>query len=110
MSNIEHIQQFQKLSLIVEGIQDDKFLDLFGTLKDNIQHEVYLFRPTFLENAFMVSRKVESKNFAMATERTTTKNSRESNVPHSNPPQQLEKRREKGICLNCDTNYSEGHK
>ena len=33
---IEHIQQFQKLSLRVEGIPDDKLLDLFiGTLKDN---------------------------------------------------------------------------
>ena len=44
---IEHIQQFQKLSLRVEGIADDKLLDLFiGTLKDNIQHEVHLFEPT----------------------------------------------------------------
>ena len=36
---IKHIQQFQKLSLGVNGIPDDKLLDLFiGTLKDNIQH------------------------------------------------------------------------
>jgi hypothetical protein len=47
---IEHIQQFQRLSLRVEGIADDKVLDLsIRTLKDNIQHEVHLFKPTSLE-------------------------------------------------------------
>ena len=47
---IEHIQQFQKLSLRVEGILDDKLLDLFiRTLKDNIQHEVHLLEPTSLK-------------------------------------------------------------
>ena len=52
---IEHIQQFQKLILRVEGIADDKLLDLFiGTLKDNIQHEVRLFEPTSLEKADVV--------------------------------------------------------
>ena len=50
---IEHIQQFQKLSVRVEGIADDKLLDIFiGTLKDNIQHEVRLFEPTSLEKAW----------------------------------------------------------
>ena len=58
-SVIEHIQQFQKLGLRVEGIPDDKLLDLFiGTLKDNIQHEVCLFEPIYLENDFFVVRKV----------------------------------------------------
>ena len=67
----EHIQQFQKLSLRVEGIADDKVLDLFiGTLKDNIQHEVCIFEPASLEKAFMVARKVESKNLVMDTRRT----------------------------------------
>jgi hypothetical protein len=34
---IQRIQQFQKLSLKVDDIPDDKLLDLFiGTLKDNI--------------------------------------------------------------------------
>ena len=115
---IEHIQQFQKLSLRVEGIADDKLLDLFiGTLKDNIQHEVRLFKPTSLEKAFMVARKVESKNLAMATRRTTPNTSKESNFPSMNnpqptrlTPQQLEERRAKGLCFNCDSKYSKGHK
>lgn len=54
---LKHIQQFQKFSLRLEGIPDDKLLDLFiGTLKDNIQHEVHLFEPTSLEKDFMVAR------------------------------------------------------
>jgi hypothetical protein len=108
---IEHIQQFQKLSLRVDGLADDKLLDLFiGTLKDNIQHEVRLFEPISLEKAFMVSRKVESKNLAMATRRTTPNTAKESNVPLVNTPQQLEERRTKGLCFNCDNKYSKGHK
>jgi hypothetical protein len=115
---IEHIQQFQKLRLRVEGIVDDKLLDLFiRTLKDNIQHEVRLFEPTSLEKAFMVARKVESKNLAMATRRTTPNTSNERNVPSTNnpqptrlTPQQLEEGRAKGLCFNCDRKYSKGHK
>ena len=115
---IEHIQQFQKMSLRVEGILDDKLLNLFiGTLKDKIQNEVCLFKPTSLENAFMVARKVESKNLVMVTRKTTPNTSKESNVPSMNSPQptrltpqQLEETREKGLCFNCDNKYSKGHK
>ena len=65
----------------------------------------------------MVARKVESKNLVMATRKTTPNTSKESNVPSVNTPkstrltpQQLEERREKGICFNCDSKYSKGHK
>ena len=53
---VENIQQFQKLSLRVEGIPDDKLLDLFiGTLKGNIQHELCI--PTnFLRKGFHGSK------------------------------------------------------
>ena len=67
---MEHIQQFQKLSLRVNGILEDGLLDLFiGTLKDNIQHEVCLFEPTSLDMAFRMERKVESKNITMTTKK-----------------------------------------
>ena len=101
----------------MEGILDDKLLDLFiGTLKDNIQHEVHLFELTSLEKDFMVVRKVESKNLAMATRRTTPNTSKESNVPLVNTrqptrltPQQLEEIRAKCLCFNYDNEYSKGH-
>jgi hypothetical protein len=115
---IENIQQFQKLSCKVDGILDDTLLVLFiGTLKDNIQHEVCLFEPTSFKKAFMVGRKVETKNMAMATRRTTSNTYRENNFPSSNPPQparltpqKMDERRTKGLFFNCCDNYSKRHK
>ena len=58
---VEHIQQFQKLSLRMKNILNDNLLDLFmGTLKDNIQHELRILEPTSLEKAFKLERRVES--------------------------------------------------
>ena len=87
-------------------------------MKNNIQHEVHILEPTSLEKAFMVARKVESKNLAMVSQRTTPNTYRESNVSPTNPPQatrltpqQLEERREKVLCFNYDSKYySKGHK
>ena len=111
----EHIQQFQKLSLKVEGIPNDKLLDLFiGTLNNHIQHEVHLFEPPSLENDFMMERKVESKNTVVDTRNTTSNTYKENDVPSKQPrkftPQQLEERREKVLFFNCDNKYSKGHK
>ena len=69
----------------MDGILDDKLLDLFiRTLKDNIQNELCLFEPTSLEKAFVLARKLESKKLVMSTTRTTSNTSIESNVPSSN--------------------------
>ena len=83
---IEHIKQFHKLSLKVNNILEDNLLDFFiGTLKDNIQHELCLFEPSSLEKAFMMPRKVESKNMAMTTRNTTSNTYRENDVPSNQP-------------------------
>jgi hypothetical protein len=70
-----------------------------------------------LENAFKLARNVESKNMAMATRRTNPNIYRKNNAPSSKTPQptrltpqQLEERKEKGLCFNCDSKYSKGHK
>jgi hypothetical protein len=91
-------------------------IDVFiGTLKDNIQHEVRLWEPKSLENAFKVARSVESKNMAMATRRTNPNIYREKNAPSKTPqptrltPQQLEEIKENDLCFNCDNKYSKGH-
>jgi hypothetical protein len=64
-----------------------------------------------------VARKVESKNMAMATRRTNPIIYRKNNAPSSKTPQptrltpqQLEERKEKGLCFNCDSKYNKGHK
>jgi hypothetical protein len=114
----EHIDNFQRLNMKVTYIPDEHLIDVFiGNLKDNIQHEVLLWEPKLLENAFKVARNVESKNMAMATRRNTPNIYRENNVPSSKTyqptrltPQQLEETKEKGLCFNCDNKYSKGHK
>ena len=65
----------------------------------------------------MLTRKVESKNMAMATRRTTSNTKREINAPSYNPPQptrltpqQMDEKREKCLCFIRDNKYSKGHK
>ena len=63
----------------------------------------------------MMARKVENKNMAMNTRKAFSNTYRENNVPSYEPPQrltpqQLDERREKGLCFNCDSKYSKGHK
>jgi hypothetical protein len=101
----EHIENFQRLNIKVMDIPNEHLIDLFiGNLKDNIQHEVHLWEPKSLENAFRVVRNVESKNMVMATRRATPNIYQENNVPSSKTPQpkrlthqQLEERKEKGL-------------
>jgi hypothetical protein len=84
----EHIENFQRLNIKVTDIPDEHLIDVFiGTLKDNIQHEVFLWEPKSLENAFKVARNVESKNMAMATRRTYPNIYRENNTPSPKTPQ-----------------------
>jgi hypothetical protein len=114
----DHIENFQRLNIKVTDIPDEHLIDVFiGTLKDNIQHEVCLWEPKSLENAFKVARNVESKNMAMATRRNYPNIYRENNAPSPKTPQptrltpqQLEERKAKGLCFNCDSKYSKGHK
>jgi hypothetical protein len=117
-SVIEHIENFQRLNIKVIDILDDHLIDVFiGNLRDNIEHEVRLWEPKSLENAFRVERNVESKNMAMETRRTTPNIYQENNSPSSKTPQptrltpqQLEQTKEKGLFFICDSKYSKGNK
>jgi hypothetical protein len=55
---------------------------------------------------------VENKN--MAIRRVATDNYREHHVPYPKPTrliaQQMNERRTKGLCINCDSKYSKGYK
>jgi hypothetical protein len=115
----EHIENFQRFNIKVIDIPDEHLIDVFiGNLKDKNKHEVHLWEPKSLENVFRVARNVESKNMAMDDTRRATPNIyRENNVPSSKPPQptrlkpeQLEERKEKKLCFNCDNKYIKGHK
>jgi hypothetical protein len=114
----EHIEKFQRLNIKVTNIPNEHLIDVFiGTLRDNIQHEVRLWEPKSLKNAFRVERNVESKNMAMTTRRTNPNIYRENNAPSSITPQptrltpqQLEEIKAKGLFFNCHIKYSKGHK
>ena len=79
----KHIENFQRLNIKVINIPDEHLIDVFiGTLKDHIQHEVHLWEPKSLENAFKVARNVESKNMTMSTRRTNPNIYREHSDPY----------------------------
>ena len=115
-SIMEHIEELQKLNIRVKNIPEEHRIDVFiGTLKDNIQHDVCLWELDSLEKAFKLARKMESK--IMATRKHTTHNYKDISIvspslpqPIRLTPQQLEEKREKRICYNCDSKYIKGHK
>ena len=104
-SIVENIEYFQKLNIRVNDIPKAHRIDIFiGTLKDNIKHEVHLWEPDSLENAFRLARKVERK--IMETRKPTTHNYKDGSVvspslpqPTRVTPQQLEEKREKRALL-----------
>ena len=112
----EHIENIQKLNIWVNNILEKQRIVVFiGTLKDNIQHEVRLWEPNSLEKAYRLARKVEKK--IMETRNPTTHNYKDGSVfspslprPTRLTPQQLEEKRAKGLCYNCDNKYIKGPK
>eukprot|EP00253_Pinus_taeda_P022009 PITA_22009 len=115
-SMMEQIEDFQKLNKRVKDIREEHRVDLFiETLKDNIQYEVHLWELNSLEKVFRLERKIERK--IMATRKSTTHNFKDGSVvapslpqPTRLKPQQLEEKRSKGLCYNCDRKYTKGHK
>ena len=98
---MEHIEDFQKLNIRVKDIPEEHRIDVFmGTLKDSIQHEVFLWEPHSLEKAFRLARKIE--NEIMETRKPTTHNYRCGSVfspslpqPTRFTPQKLEEKEKK---------------
>eukprot|EP00253_Pinus_taeda_P032873 PITA_32873 len=102
----EHIEDFQKLNIRVNDILEKQMVDVFiGTLKDNIQYEVFLWEPDSLEKAFRLARKIERK--IMETRNPTTHDYNYGSVfspnlpqPTRFAPQQLEeKEKKKGFVI-----------
>ena len=115
-SVVEHIEDFQKLNIRVNDFPEEHRVDVFiGTLKDNIQHEVRVWEPDSLEKEFRLARKISCK--IMVTRKPTTHIYKDGSVPTPRipqptrlTPQQLEEKKEKGICYSCDSEYTKGHK
>ena len=111
----EHIEDFQKLNIMVNDIpQNQRIVVFIGTLKDNIQHEVHLWEPDSLEKAFKWARKIESEIIEKRNPTTHDYNygsvsSPSLPQPTTLTPQQLEEKREKGLCYNCDSKCTKGY-
>jgi len=111
-----NIEDFQKLNIRVNDIPEKKRIDFFiGNLKDNIQHGVRLWECDSLEKALRLARKIESG--IMETRNPTTHNYKYGSFiypsllqPTRFTEQQLEQKREKGLCYICDRNYAKSHK
>jgi len=97
----KHIEDFQKLNIRENYILKKQRIGVsIRTLKDNIQHEVRLWEPDSLENAFRLERKVKSK--IMAIRNSTRHNHKDGSVvspsleePTRLTPQQLEEKKAK---------------
>ena len=75
----------------------------------------HLQEPDQLEKTFKLARKIESK--IMATRKHLAHDYKDGSVvapsllqPTRFTPQQLEEKRAKGLCYNCDSKYTKGHK
>ena len=111
----KHNEDFQKLNIRVTDISEHRIDVFIQNVKDNIQNDVHLQETDSMEKEFRVVRKVESK--IMEPRKYTTHNYKYGSVfapslpqPTRLTPQQLEEKREKGICYNCDIKYTKGHK
>ena len=101
----EHIEDFQKLNIRVTDIPEEHKISLFmGNLKDNIQHDVFLWELDSLEKAFRLARKIESK--IMVTRKPTTHIYKDGSVATTRLPQptrltphQLEEKKSKMALL-----------
>ena len=112
----ECIKKFQNLSLRVDTIIEDNLNDLlFGGLKDHIQHEVCMFFPSSINESFILACKVEEKFLILRKQGANMTREKVYSThylpqPTSSTPQKNEEKREKGLCFNCDSKYSRGHK
>ena len=104
----ESNEEFQNINIRVTDIAEEHGIDLFiRTLKDNIQYEVRIWEPDSLEKAFRLERNIECK--IMTTRKPNTHIYKDGSVatprlpqPTRLTPQQLEEKKSKGLCYNCD--------
>ena len=96
----------------MDTIIEESFNDLFlGGLKDHIQHEVHMFFPSSLYDSFIFVHRVEEKFLISRKQGAKVTRDKEYSTPYLPQPtrltpQQIEEKRENGLCFNCDSNYS----
>jgi len=112
----EYDLEFLVLATRVDNLSDEHLLESYmGGLKEGIKHEIFLRQPTSIMEAMQDALHIHAKNKAthkysiggrdhFAAHKTTI------SQPTRLTPQQMDERRAKGLCFNCDSKYSKGHK
>lgn len=121
---VNYLSKFECLSIRVTELSSDSLLQCFlSGLRDDIQRELSLLRPTDLHDAIGMAKLVEDKcNAARAAHLSPRPPPPRpyipsSTRPHTTPllikhlsPTEMAARREKGLCFNCDHKFTLGHK
>lgn len=118
-SVLEYQRLFEKLCNKISGVPEEHLLGTYlSGLKEELSCEVRSFQPRTLTHAMELARIQETK---LLSRRRYTGQS--SSLPpllptpsvHHNPPirrltsQQLQERKSKGLCFNCDEKWTLGH-
>jgi len=120
----EYQIEFEKLANHTEGLFDEFFRSYFVSgLKDVIQSDVKMFRPSTMMEALGLAKLAEDKIIAQQCSKSTFVPFR--NMVSQRPPimpaprttpikhlfeAEMRARREKGLCYNCDEKFTRGHR
>ncbi|KAF8389533.1 hypothetical protein HHK36_024048 [Tetracentron sinense] len=117
----EYQQQFERLANRTIGLTDSFFTSCFiNGLRDDIRHEVKMFKPTNLLRAISLARSQEEKLTAqrkLVRAPVQKPNPIFTNQPSPSQPPikrltplEIKERRDKGLCYNCDEKFHIGHR
>jgi hypothetical protein len=86
-----------------------------GGLKEDIKHDLFLRQPTNIMESMQNSHHIHAKNKAthkFSIVRRDRFEGHKTTIPQPTrlTPQQMDEKREKGLCFNCDSKYTKGHK
>ncbi|XP_039133322.1 uncharacterized protein LOC120270395 [Dioscorea cayenensis subsp. rotundata] len=125
---VKYLEEFECLSTRVTNLTTASLLNCFlSGLKDDIQQELYILRPTDLHEAIGLAKLVEDKCNAArvsspyprthfprplpAPSLLVAAGPRPPSLPIKRlTPFEMATRREKGLCFNCDAKFVPGHK
>ncbi|KAL6538212.1 hypothetical protein OROGR_012200 [Orobanche gracilis] len=119
-SVMEYQLRFETVCNLVTGLSSEAQMNCFiSGLKPEIQAELAVLKPTSATQAVDQAKLVETKLFA--TTSSLSYHTLPAPVPLSQPSRQqlpirhltqaeMQVRRQKGLCFNCDEKFSPGHK
>jgi hypothetical protein len=112
----EYNLEFLVLATRVDNLSEEHLLEAYmGGLKEYIKHEIFLIKPMSITEAMQNAHHIHAKNkathkYSVGGRHRFGGHKTTISQPTRLTPQQMDERREKGLCFNCDSKYSKGHK